>query len=76
VCTAPGIEPNYRLHQRIVKETLPGGGGRVLDEPLLPNLSRPEAGAPGQFAFADGGRVRGILLHEGETSGHLGDYVR
>ncbi len=34
-------------------------------EPLLPNLSRPEAGAPGQFAFADGGRVRGILNASG-----------
>jgi SAM-dependent methyltransferase len=30
-------------------------------EPLLPNLSLPDAGAPGQFAFADGGRVRRIL---------------
>jgi hypothetical protein len=30
-------------------------------EPLLSNLPTPDAGAPGQFAFADGGRVRRIL---------------
>jgi SAM-dependent methyltransferase len=30
-------------------------------EPLLPNLSTPKAGAPGQFAFADASRVRRIL---------------
>jgi SAM-dependent methyltransferase len=30
-------------------------------EPLLPKLSTPDPGAPGQFAFADGGRVRRIL---------------
>jgi SAM-dependent methyltransferase len=30
-------------------------------EPLLPNLSIPNADAPGQFAFSDGGRVRRIL---------------
>jgi hypothetical protein len=29
--------------------------------PLLPKLSTPDADAPGQFAFADGGRVRRIL---------------
>jgi SAM-dependent methyltransferase len=29
--------------------------------PLLPNLSTLDAGAPGQFAFADGGRVGRIL---------------
>lgn len=29
--------------------------------PLLPNLPTPAADAPGQFAFADGGRVRRIL---------------
>jgi SAM-dependent methyltransferase len=29
--------------------------------PLLPNLPRREAGAPGQFAFAEPNRVRGIL---------------
>ena len=30
-------------------------------EPLLPNLPTPDVGAPGQFAFADEGRVRRIL---------------
>jgi SAM-dependent methyltransferase len=30
-------------------------------EPLLPKLSTPDPGAPGQFAFADGDRVRRIL---------------
>jgi SAM-dependent methyltransferase len=30
-------------------------------EPLLPNLSIPDGGAPGEFAFAEGGRVRRIL---------------
>lgn len=34
-------------------------------EPLLPNLSTPVAGAPGQFAFADGDRVRRILNASG-----------
>lgn len=34
-------------------------------EPLLPNLSNPVAGAPGQFAFADGDRVRRILNASG-----------
>jgi SAM-dependent methyltransferase len=34
-------------------------------EPLLPNLPRPEPGAPGQFAFADGDRVREILNASG-----------
>jgi SAM-dependent methyltransferase len=34
-------------------------------EPLLPNLSIPDAGSPGQFAFADGGRVRRILTASG-----------
>jgi SAM-dependent methyltransferase len=33
--------------------------------PLLPNLSTPDPGAPGQFAFADGGRVRLILNASG-----------
>jgi SAM-dependent methyltransferase len=33
--------------------------------PLLRNLSTPDAGAPGQFAFADGGRVRRILNASG-----------
>lgn len=30
-------------------------------EPLLPNLPKPDPNAPGQFAFADGERVRNIL---------------
>jgi SAM-dependent methyltransferase len=33
--------------------------------PLLPNLSTPDPGAPGQFAFADGDRVRRILNASG-----------
>jgi SAM-dependent methyltransferase len=34
-------------------------------KPLLPNLPTPDSGAPGQFAFADGGRVRRILNASG-----------
>jgi hypothetical protein len=34
-------------------------------EPLLPNLSIPDVGAPGQFAFAEGCRVRRILNASG-----------
>jgi hypothetical protein len=34
-------------------------------EPLLPNLSIPDGGAPGEFAFAEGGRVRRILNASG-----------
>ncbi|WP_129645317.1 class I SAM-dependent methyltransferase [Peristeroidobacter agariperforans] len=30
-------------------------------EPLLTNMPKPDPNAPGQFAFADGNRVRGIL---------------
>jgi len=30
-------------------------------QPLLPKLSTPDLGAPGQFAFADGDRIRRIL---------------
>ena len=36
--------------------------------PLLPNLSTPDVGAPGQFAFADGGRVERILHASGWKS--------
>jgi SAM-dependent methyltransferase len=36
--------------------------------PLLPDLPRPEPNAPGQFGFADGERVRGILEASGWSS--------
>lgn len=34
-------------------------------EPLLPNMPTPDPNAPGQFAFADGDRVRRILEQAG-----------
>src|SRR5262249_54018351 len=34
-------------------------------EPLLPNMPAADPNAPGQFAFADGERVRGILERSG-----------